>query len=213
MKRNVIYGCLTAILLLLPFFSACQSDTTQVSTTPPIKTLLSIPELPSLAILLPTVDWPSPGQTPEAPDDIVTVPGGAAYRANVHQADVPDKWPSILLTNMVLDNGFDTLRVNYRSYIETKAGETRYNIISASINISNSDNASLNHELTLYSLSLPKNITLGMFRGGGIPGTSKAVLTIEISPYLAPGKYSFDIGIVLDGTYFGAVPCTVNVTQ
>jgi hypothetical protein len=212
MKKFIIYGCITIMFLLLPFLSACHSAA-NVSTSPLPKTILAVPEIPDIARLVPTVDWQSSGQTSEAADDIVTVPGGAAYRANVHQAGVPDKWPSILLTDILLRNGYHDLSVHYRSYIESKAGETRNNIIETSIDISNTGAPLVNHELTLYSMSVPQGIILGMFDGGGIPGTDKMVLTIQISPGITPGEYSFDIGIVFDDMYYGALPCTIKVTK
>jgi len=216
---------LVMALFLLPFLCACQSDnnvivtsdpvipTTHTNTSvPSITTILSKPEIPALATLVPTIEWHPSDQTNEAPDNIVIVPGGAAYASSVHQAGVPDKWPAISLTFMLLDNGSDTLRVNYRSYIETKKGETRNNIINASTGDLSTDKTPFNHKLTLYSLSVAEGITLGVFGGGGIPGTSKAVLTIKISTDIDPGEYVLKIGIVFDDVYYGTVPCTVIVT-
>jgi hypothetical protein len=211
MKKFIIYGWLTVILLPLPFLSACHSS--DITTSAPPKTIMAIPELPPIATLVPTVDRQSPAQTPQAPDDIVTVPGGAAYRANVHQEGVPDKWPSISPTSIQLDNAFERLNVNYRYYINTKAGETRNNIIEASLDTSNTAGPLSNHELILYSMAVLDGITLGQFGGGGIPGTTKAVLTIDLSPGIALGEHNFDIGIEFDGVYFGAIPCTVNVVK
>jgi hypothetical protein len=72
---------------------------------------------------------------PEAPDDIVPTLGGPAYRANVHQQGVENPWPPINTTKVTISSSFeaDTVHIRYRDYIETKAGEPRYNIVLISM--------------------------------------------------------------------------------
>lgn len=142
----------------------------------------------------------------EAPDDIVPTPGGSAYRANVHQVGEPDKWPPIQSANVTLDSGSDALNVNYRNYIETKAGETRNNIIFLW-----KEGGLFDKKLELYSVDVGDGIGLTNGGGGGRPGILLNVLVIEISPEVAVGQYTFQIGIEIDGKDYGTIPCTVNV--
>jgi hypothetical protein len=210
-----IYSILIAIIILLTLsLSACQPESGgTIIMTPTTPTLTPIPTaptptIPASARLIPTADWLSENQTQEAPDDIVITPGGFAYRANVHEVGVPDKWWSIWPTETVLSIGSDTLRVSFRSYIETKAGEIRNNLIEVS-----TDNIFTNSRLILYSISRPEGIRLGICDEGGRPGLLQKVIAIDVSPDIPIGEHTFKIGIEYNNKYYGMLSCTINVIE
>jgi hypothetical protein len=151
-----------------------------------------------------------PVQGEEAPDDIVPAPGlGPAYRANIHQQDVENPWPPVNTTKVTITSAFeaDTVYIQYRDYIETKAGESRNNAIS--ISVGNRAVGSLN----LYTVNLPAGIevTEGMRWHG--PGPVSPVLVIEISPDFKEGEHTFGIGIEIDGKDYGTISCTIEVVE
>jgi len=144
---------------------------------------------------------------PEAPDDIIPTPGGLGYR--VGQQGVEHPWSPIDTTKVVISSGFeiDTVYIRYRDYIETKAGESRNNIVYVSMG--NRAVGSLN----LYTVNLPAGIevTEGMRWHG--PGPVAVVLVMDISPDIKTGQYSFGIGIEIDGKDYGTIPCTIEVIE
>jgi hypothetical protein len=188
MKNIAILG-VVMIVLFLPFLSACQSDTSEARTSIPVKDL-------------------QPPTGIEAADDIVSTPGGVALRANVRGSGGGDLWPPIQSANVTLGSGSKTLNINYRDYIDTKAGETRNNIIFIS-----KEGGLLDKKLELYSTDVPEGIGLIDVGGGGRPGILQTVLVIEISPAVVPGQYTFKIGIEVDGKDYGTIPCTINVVK
>ena len=188
MKIIIILSTLLMVFSL-PVVSACQTDSGEPRTYIPLKVLQSPTGI-------------------EAPDDIVFTPGGYAYRANVHGAGEEDPWPSIQSANVTLDSGSDILNIIYREYIETKAGETRNNIVFIW-----KEGGLFNSELEFYSVAVPDEIVLTNSGGGGRPGILLKVLVIEILPGAVPGQYTFQIGIEVDGKDYGTIPCTVSVTE
>jgi hypothetical protein len=186
MKKSVL--CFMVILaIVLTALTACQSGNGDEYNT-----------IPAGSLPLPT--------GPEAPDDIVPTPGGFAYSANVHQMGEPDKWPSIQSANVTLGSGSEALNINYRNYIDTKAGETRNNIIFLW-----KEGGLFDEKLELYSIDVADGIRLTNGGGGGRPGILLNVLAIEISPEVAAGQYTFQIGIEVGGKDYGTIPCTVSV--
>lgn len=149
-----------------------------------------------------------PAMGEEAPDDIVFTPGGVAYRANVHQQGVENPWPSIKHTEVVLGNGSEAVNVTYRDYIETRAGEARNNIIRIF-----REGGFWDSKLDLYSDDIPAGIRVTNSGGGGRPGMLATVLVIEVSLDVAPGQYTFEIGLEINGKDYGTVPCTVKVLE
>lgn len=181
MNKIVVFGFVISLLAVI-FLSGCVGDN---SSTVPAGDLSSSIET-------------------EAPDDIVITPGGHAYRANVHQQGVPDKWPSIQTVYITLDN----LNIRYRADIETRAGETRNNIITVT-----KEGGLLDSELELYSRDVPDSMELTDTRGGGLPRTLVTIMQIAISPEVTPGEYTFQIGIIIDDRDYGTIPCTINVIE
>jgi hypothetical protein len=204
--KNLYIFITTIILLMVPLLSACQNDgsTTVTNTDSPSLTGTE-PIGNNDEDLIPVPEGSLPEPTgPEAPDDIVHTPGGDAYRANVHQEGVPDKWPPI---QSVMETR-DSLIIQYRKYVETKAGETRKNIIAVY-----GGEALIDGELTLYSSVVPERIRLTDVGGGGWPGMLLTVLAIEISPDITPDQYAFMLGIEVNDEDYGTLACTINIVE
>ncbi len=129
------------------------------------------------------------------PDDIV-FSRAYSYRGNIE------------VVKTTLSNNSGSFNVFYRDNISTKAGETRNNIVTL---VNNSP--PINRELEVYAVNVPPGIKLQQDYGGGLPGTLVSILMIDITPGTAVGKYSFNIGIKIDGKDFGMLPCTINVIE
>lgn len=181
MKSILVLG-VVILLSILTLFSACQNDERAT---------------------IRSGDLPSSIET-EAPDDIVFTPGGYAYRANVNGSGPGELIPDIETVNVTLDG----ININYRDYIETKAGETRNNIIFIWREEGFHDN-----ELDLYSEDVPDELELSQIQGGGRPGILLHTLAMEILPGVSPGQYTLQIGIQIDGEDYGTIPCTLQVIE
>jgi len=144
-------------------------------------------------------------------DDIVFTPGGGAYRANVYQEGTTNPWPPVPVAVQDWTKGKDTISVFYRPSIDTKAGESHNDLILTS---GEDISGNTTYKLTLYAAGVPQGITITDAGGSvGRPGVAGTVLVVAISPQMAPGEYSFKVGIKLDGKDYGTVPCMVTVTQ
>ena len=159
----------------------------------------------SLALALGCRLAPSTGQQP---DDIVPTPGGITYRANVYEQGKTNPWPPIQSNTVVLG---DNVTITYRAYIETKAGESRNNIIFMRIpDRYDFDTRNLN----LSASNIPAGISVKEGEGGGgLPGVMAKVLVIEISQDVGPGEYTLEINMKFEGKDYGQIPCTVKVVQ
>jgi hypothetical protein len=159
---------------------------------------------------------PSPGTPELTNDDVVSAPGGFTYRAGIHQQGEPD-WPPVQQTDVTLDALSGTIDIQYRDFIETKAGETRNNIIF--LNGGNAPELSDPLQVQYRAEGLPDGITLERDREmyGGIGGqdktSSRVVLEISIAPEVTPGEYPFSIQLEYEGKDFGSIPCTIQVTE
>jgi hypothetical protein len=151
--------------------------------------------------------YPSARPGPERPDDIIQTPGGLAYRANVHQEGVENPWPPIDSQEVILADNVYSPQIVYRDYIETESGASRNNIIYV-----NAGGREIN-KLELYTTDVPTGIEVkrGMLWQG--PGNMAQVLVIEIAQDVRPAEYTFKIGVKIDGTDCGAVPCMINVVE
>jgi hypothetical protein len=158
-----------------------------------------------------------PSGTPEAAnDDIVFPPGGFTYRANVHQQGEPD-WPPVQQTEITLDALSGTVDIQYRDYIEAKAGEIRNNIIF--LNGGKAPELSDPLKVQYRAEGLPDGITLERDREmyGGIGGqdrrSSRVVFLTQIAPQVTPGEYTFSIHLEYEGQDIGSIPCTIKVLE
>jgi hypothetical protein len=95
-------------------------------------------------------------------DDVVSTPGGLAYRANIHEQGVKNPWPPIESTEVVLGGPPDVTRVSYRDHIETKAGQTRNNIFCIYLPNVNVNDASFVKPMavSLKAINLPARINV-----------------------------------------------------
>lgn len=198
MKRWLLIA-IVGIVLLLP---ACNSGST--TTHVPITTAS-------------TAVGPSPFPNEEAYDAIIVSPDGPVY------------WHHLVdSTQVSLGGNGNTIKVGYRAYIETRAGETRNNIVAITVpvtiptdfsDISDSDISDFNDYLAsvdLYTLGMPQGIAVWEIMGY-IPlpfrPVVRHVLLIEISQEVQAGEYSFEIGFVVAGVDYGTVPCTIKVLE
>jgi hypothetical protein len=142
----------------------------------------------------------------EQADDVVNTPGGPAYRANVHQQGVKDFWPPVEINEVTLG---ENVTVSYRAVINSVAGVARNNIISV-----RQTGRMGTSNLTLAFSNVPADIKVSQgASGGGLPGTSFQVLTIQLSETILPGNYTFYIDINLNGKDYGKIPCTIGAGQ
>lgn len=151
--------------------------------------------------------YPSARPGPERPDDIIPTPGGLAYRANVHQEGVENPWPPIENKDVVLAGNKYSPQIIYRDYIETEAGTSRNNILH--IDAGGREIRKLN----LYTTDVPTGIEVKRGIRWQGPGTTAQVLVIEIAQDIQPAEYTFEIGVEINGTDCGTVPCTINVVE
>jgi len=143
----------------------------------------------------------------EAPDDLIACPGGWAYRANVIESGEPNPWPPVDISAVAFD---DNVSVNYRSHIETAAGETRNNIVSVGVPLTTSYEPPV---INLYTTNTTAGIEITQGDAYSRPGFSEQVLVVNISRSIKPGEYTFQIGIAVNGKDYGQLPCTINVSK
>jgi hypothetical protein len=161
-----------------------------------IMTLIGILLLSSCAGNTPIPSGTLPTSAAQAPDDIISSPGGAIYRANVTQEGETNPWPRIPTGIRGWSVGWDTISVYYRPEIASKPGESHTNIIVVTHN-TNLDTTK--NKLELYAVKVPKGITLTDTHNTAvtIPGTVGTVLVVTTSPGLAVGNYSFKITLAV----------------
>ena len=215
MRRKVIFSIMMVLLITLAA-TACEktretSTTTDIPPTTGGKTELIPPgELTSFHLDA------TPGTPGAANDDIVTPPGGDTYRAKVHQVGQPD-WPPVPEVEITTDALGGTIRYLYREYIETKAGETRNNIVYLFGDDAPDLVDPLNVEHYVEDLPAGIGIILGSHWYGGAAGhnmqSSKAVFQIDIASQVATGEYTFNIILMYEGEEIVKLPCTLNVIE
>ncbi len=143
----------------------------------------------------------------QQPDDIVITPGGSSYRANGIEQGKTNPWPPIQSSTVVLA---DNVTITYRADIETRAGESRNNLIFMRI----PGRHDLKHsDLNLSASNLSPSISIKEGEAGGLPATVVKLLIIEISQDVKPGEYTFEIGVEFEGKDYGKIPCTIRVVK
>lgn len=158
----------------------------------------------------------TPGAPEAANDDIIFAPGGFIYRASLHQQGEPD-WPPVKEVDITVEALSGTIDIRYRGSIESRAGETRNNIIFLFGRNAPDllDPLQINYDTT----GLPEGITLEKDRQmyGGIGGqdkkSSRVALKIEIESKVKPGEYPFSIHLNYEGMDIGMLPCTIKVIE
>jgi hypothetical protein len=150
--------------------------------------------------------------TPKTPagqsaDDIVITPGGYAYRGNIQQQGVTNPFPPVQTVDVVL-NTAENIILTYRANIQTKAGETRNNILGLS---GTGIQSKMGQTVTFTPMNLPSGITSNPAQTNISPRTS-TYTAIKISSQIKPGKYTFEISVTINGIDYGKVPCEIDVT-
>ena len=181
-----LYSSMLVFVLLSSISCQSQTSNTTSTGTSPIPTVSTI--------------------VGQAADDIIFTPGGPAYRANVHEAGPNNPWPEVQ-TVIVQLSGNDAISLRYRENIETKAGETRNNILGLSgVNIFEKQGTPV--------VFVPLNLSAGIAaieEQTTIGPMTAAVMQIGIPPLITAGDYTFNIHVEIDGKDYGQVPCTITV--
>ncbi|HEX7474364.1 MAG TPA: hypothetical protein VF318_00220 [Dehalococcoidales bacterium] len=187
-------------LVSLVALSACSSTSSTTSPTTTTSTSTSPPTT-------------NPTQTQQA-DDIVTTPGGWAYRANVTQQGQNNPFQAIQVTDTVLTSGTGGVHVMYRSDIVTKANEVRNNIIQVSLlNLPTGAIPIVPLSVNLSLVGVPAGMTVTVGDQGYSPFSTQRVLTIKTASTITLGDYMFSISVQAGGRDYGSVSCTVHVQQ
>jgi len=209
MKRlDIVLAVILSVMMLIAVSctkTASPSALSTISQSPATNTPTSIPPMDA-----------TPGTPGAANDDIVYPPGGFTYRSNVHQQGQPD-WPPVPQNEITLATTSSTIDIQYREYIETKAGETRNNIIF--LNGRSAPDILDPLQINYVAVGLPDGISIQKDQQmyGGIGGQDKKsariVLKIFIASQVKPGEYPFSIHLEYDGKEIGSIPCTVKVLE
>jgi hypothetical protein len=195
---------LLAVALLVVPLLAAGCTTTATTATPTVITSTTTTSEVVTGTLVPSVEMPVPGPSSTMyPDDIVSTPGGYAYRGNVHQQGEVNPWPEVKTVEKSILVG----SVRYRADITSNAGQVRNDLVT----LTTESVRTGNHTLDLYAAGVPAGFTLERSAGAGLPGQVSARLRIAIGDNVAPGDYSFTLGLTLDGVFGGFVPVTVHV--
>jgi len=149
-----------------------------------------------------------PTTTVLAADDVIITPGGYAYRANIHEQGVNNPFVPIQIAVVSLI-GDDDIQMNYREKIETKAGETRNNILWLY-------GTDISVKQGMKVLFTPENLPPGIEAlpaQTNVSPMTKAVMEINISSQVKAGEYRFRIGVVIGDKDYGNAACTVKVVD
>ncbi|MDD5288424.1 MAG: hypothetical protein PHY28_04865 [Dehalococcoidales bacterium] len=161
---------------------------------------------PTQTIEITTTTGTPPTTVVLAADDVIITPGGYAYRANVHEQGVNNPFIPVQIAVVSLI-GDDDIQLNYRKIIETKAGETRNNILWLY-------GADISGKQGMTVMFTPENLPSGVEAEQAqttVSPMTKAVMSINIFPQVKQGDYTFNIRIEIDGKDYGQVPCTIKV--
>ncbi|MHB8085882.1 MAG: hypothetical protein ACYDHZ_08650 [Dehalococcoidia bacterium] len=129
---------------------------------------------------------------------------------------------------VTLSDSIFSPHVIYRDYIETKAGQIRYNIIH--MEFTDKMPIALMGAVTFWTrrffkfdiinFDVKQATTLAdiqVKRVGGEIFLSAAIehedLLIDISPRVKIGDYKLDFIVLMDGIYCGTIPCTIHVIE
>jgi len=186
--KKLVYFCLITLALILLPLTACQAEGETSS-------VVSLLESNTKAVI-------------ESADDIVFTPGGYAYRANFHQQGVENPWTPIETANIEFKNNDETAYARYRDYIVTETGSTRNNIVNI-MTPGNIEIGEVNPIITNENAGI--EVVQGDRRSG--PATRSIVLEITALPDAQPGEYTFEIGVEIEGTEYGVLPCTIYLVE
>jgi hypothetical protein len=134
---------------------------------------------------------------------------GGTYRGNIIEGSKTPVWQHVESTEVKFDDGF---AVNYRSHIETEAGQVRVNIFHI-YRTPGTPTGMKNDKVVLKLLHPPDNIQIRKV-GEGLPGGGwlyEIILTVEIPPEAKPGDYDVAFILFINEKYQGTLPCTIHV--
>ncbi len=148
--------------------------------------------------------------TAKQADDYLPTPDGYRYVANINNYNNDEnEWLPIQTVELCLKKPTSSAFIQYRNYIETKAGETRNNILIVNIPRSPANTNYINVVISLMNAHNGIEINNGpMYQEYGL---SCIILEFVISTNIDPGEYGIEIGIEIDGEDYGIVPCTIRV--
>ena len=153
---------------------------------------------------IPTADMPT---REAAYDDIMPTPGGPAYRANVVQAGAVSPWQPVSVTSVALASDTNAPMLSYRNYIETKAGQIRFNILS--VRYPNVMAVTANFRL----VNAPAGIQVNNVMDYHGPFTQATILMISIPEAVQDGSYKMEIAVTVNGKDYDNVPCAISVIK
>ena len=189
-KKCLFTLCIAFVVIVsLLALSGCSSG----NSTPPVGTTGS----PSAS--------QSASPTPEAADDLIFTPAGVIiYRVNLN---APNKWPVIPTVTKTFVVDTDTISVTYRDYIETKAGQTRNDIIS----IIDTERQIRYNQIgpnPIGSASISFTV-VGL--PAGITADTEGPIKFKISSDVKSAQYTFQINVQINGASY-TLPCTIKVS-
>jgi hypothetical protein len=212
------------LLLFIPSVSCQQSKLPAESATDNVS-LQTIYEIP---------EGTAP-QRAETYDDIVGCGRITTYRANcpyVGPKTGPDWEPGpdcIRGTEVMLSGCQFAASVNYRDYIETRAGEIRSNLLSVmlqtgSVNFDELEfrarqtgkkiaNYEIKQRGACPGIWVRKIWAMNSTFGGIYLGDTVFYLMIEISPQVKPGDYALHFILEDSGQNCGELPCVIHVIE
>ena len=141
--------------------------------------------------------------TKGSPDFILQSVGEVIYEGD---DGIPGETP-VQTVDVTLGSGVDAASITYRNDIETSARQTRNNILFVAI-----DDRTITVVPTI--IGLPSGIIPKIDGGGrGLYGTFwQQVIEFGIVSNINHGKYNFKIDININGTDYGTIPYTINIS-
>jgi hypothetical protein len=128
-------------------------------------------------------------------DDIDPTPGGLSYIGNGYEYGKMSEWKKVETVDVAVAGN---IHIVYRNYIETKAGEVRYNIIYTGYQAVHLKLAGETSDIQVMEVGTPPK---------------ENVLMIVIPPQVKPGDYSFGLQVFVNGQYKGVLPCVIHVVE
>jgi hypothetical protein len=145
------------------------------------------------------------------PDDVLVLPGGLAYNADVGK----DGWP-VSATSFFGQETVEfrppsnVVTITYRQDIETRVGQSVKIIFYVFTLIVHYPT-----EVRIEPLGLPDGITSQIMERwrDSHPGRSDDALEIRVSRRVATGEYTFEFNVTVNGEYCGRLPCMIKVVE
>jgi hypothetical protein len=143
--------------------------------------------------------------TTQRPDDIVSTPGGPAYRANVITPGKKNPWPPITVETAKLT---DNISIEYRSVIDMPPGTTTNDLIY--LYVGSAGQTTDNFTLSFVGITPRINI---QEKASGLARPGALYKELQVANLAIPGfdSSTFRIKVEYKGRELGKVSCTVNI--